>query len=342
MASTPAKICVICNLDCAGQPRMKDEQGRYAHQACAKKLQKSKAAPPPTPEPGPDNALGLGGNDDWDDILGDVGAGSDDYNPQAGMRPATSFNAPKVKRSASMPSVSLGWLVCPWAIAAILGGLGLVLTIGTFAEPTVYVGLAIYAVLLNLVFGLATALVAFRNGESGWGAAALLGIGCLPLYLAGLFYAYARSGNGRLQGVALGTLATFLLSFVGVSAFTNSDFYKELQAEEQAAIDTFMSDSGEMWQEAEPDTFAADGTPVNIIGLADTDALVQLCDAIIQSRQMNDAVPDGMRREYNRLLSFGESASEYPEDIVAEAQAWYDSLDEAARQKLEDGTFFDG
>lgn len=34
MPTGPAKICIFCKQDCAGRPRMKDEHGRYACQAC--------------------------------------------------------------------------------------------------------------------------------------------------------------------------------------------------------------------------------------------------------------------------------------------------------------------
>ncbi len=34
MVNQPEKVCVICGQSCAGQPRIKDAQGNYAHRAC--------------------------------------------------------------------------------------------------------------------------------------------------------------------------------------------------------------------------------------------------------------------------------------------------------------------
>jgi hypothetical protein len=39
------KPCVICGQSCAGKPRIKDNQGRYAHKACAQKKQDKSAQP---------------------------------------------------------------------------------------------------------------------------------------------------------------------------------------------------------------------------------------------------------------------------------------------------------
>ena len=44
-----SKICMICNEDCKGKPRIKDKKGRYYHKACyekAKARQEAPAAPP--------------------------------------------------------------------------------------------------------------------------------------------------------------------------------------------------------------------------------------------------------------------------------------------------------
>lgn len=35
MPDNQEKLCVICGLSCAGQPRIRNEKGQYAHQACA-------------------------------------------------------------------------------------------------------------------------------------------------------------------------------------------------------------------------------------------------------------------------------------------------------------------
>ena len=68
------KICVLCGQSCAGQPRIKNEKGQYAHQACVKAKQEQQADAEPEYEDDYNDALG-GGMDDLfdDDLLGDLG-----------------------------------------------------------------------------------------------------------------------------------------------------------------------------------------------------------------------------------------------------------------------------
>ena len=64
------KICVICSESCAGQPRIKNEKGQYAHQACVKaKQEQAEPEPIGMEEDGLyDDALGGGMDDLFDDI----------------------------------------------------------------------------------------------------------------------------------------------------------------------------------------------------------------------------------------------------------------------------------
>lgn len=43
-SSTPAKVCLICGLDVADKPRVKDAQGRYTCKECLDRAQKAKQA----------------------------------------------------------------------------------------------------------------------------------------------------------------------------------------------------------------------------------------------------------------------------------------------------------
>lgn len=45
MAATAAKVCTVCNVDCADRPRVKDEFGRYTCRACLDALPPAKADP---------------------------------------------------------------------------------------------------------------------------------------------------------------------------------------------------------------------------------------------------------------------------------------------------------
>ncbi len=69
MPDGPDKTCVICGQDCAGQPRIKNDKGQYAHKACAAKKQN------PAPEPtafDDDDGLAMG------DLLGDLDPTADE------------------------------------------------------------------------------------------------------------------------------------------------------------------------------------------------------------------------------------------------------------------------
>src|SRR3954468_23714950 len=49
---TTAKMCTVCGIDCAGKPRMKDQQGRYICKECfdkAKQTRNTQKNPPPPP-----------------------------------------------------------------------------------------------------------------------------------------------------------------------------------------------------------------------------------------------------------------------------------------------------
>lgn len=54
MSESIEKACVICGRSCAGQPRIKNERGQYAHKACVAQRQRAKSAPPP---PGRDDDM---------------------------------------------------------------------------------------------------------------------------------------------------------------------------------------------------------------------------------------------------------------------------------------------
>ena len=83
------KQCVVCGQSCVGQPRIKDNQGHYAHKACAEKAAKksqAKKAAHQEPELEP---LALAPEDEleMDAFLDDLPSASDN-EPTAGIRVA--------------------------------------------------------------------------------------------------------------------------------------------------------------------------------------------------------------------------------------------------------------
>lgn len=71
-----SKHCVICGMDCAGQPRLKDARGRYYHKECVvrdleKKAQKSQQAAV-TPESLQETGIELDAIDIMDEIASEA------------------------------------------------------------------------------------------------------------------------------------------------------------------------------------------------------------------------------------------------------------------------------
>ncbi len=81
------KACVFCAKSCAGQPRIKDAQGNYAHKACAEQYEAKKQAKQASALP-PEPALDLGPEEEPEmaAFLDDLPAPSDEQ--PAGIRAA--------------------------------------------------------------------------------------------------------------------------------------------------------------------------------------------------------------------------------------------------------------
>ena len=88
--STIEKKCVICAKSCAGQPRIKDAQGNYAHKTCAQEQQAKSAKSKRTPAAAavaPVLDLGPEEEPDMAAFLDDLPSVSD-QDPSAGIRAA--------------------------------------------------------------------------------------------------------------------------------------------------------------------------------------------------------------------------------------------------------------
>ena len=69
--SQSEKVCVFCGQSCAGQARIKDAKGNYAHQSCAEQQQAKSAVSEDDglyADAGHDDGLGGGMDDLWDDM----------------------------------------------------------------------------------------------------------------------------------------------------------------------------------------------------------------------------------------------------------------------------------
>jgi len=217
------KICVLCGQSCAGQVRIKNEKGQYAHRACVKAKQEQAAVVKPEPAYEDDSSDALGGGMDdllgddllGDDLIGDIGIQGDSggatmpcpgcgrpmdggavvcvgcgYNTQSGKSMST-------KSRGESATGKIGGAAAGGAAA--IGGLA--------AGPTLaFVG----AVIGGLVGAVIWAAIAYFTGfEIGWIA---IGVGVLVGIGAQLGGGTETTGGGMIVGVmaavvALGAIA---------------------------------------------------------------------------------------------------------------------------------------
>lgn len=325
---TVEKQCVICGASCAGEPRIKDADGRYAHKACAQKKQKAKQAPQAADDgsAGLGDALGLGGDDDsmaalLDDLptagageggavggvrTGCVGCGSaiDEgtvvcmmcgTNQKSGKSAATSFKAPKQKKSrgggAGSAAAGIGLKAGGMAIAPFLPVIGAVVggAIGSF-------GWAVIATTTGYEVGLIATVVG-----------ALCGIGA----------AVGSGGNGGVWPGAVAVVVAVCAIFVGKIAVF------ELVMEEALAEVEAME-------------------PYRVSDLTMGDRLEFIADEVVAERFEADeeiAWPaSSYEEEYPEDgLRVRDLPTFYPQDIIDEANARYDAMDEPARAAFDQG-----
>ncbi len=211
--STGDKVCILCGDSCAGQPRIKNEKGQYAHRACVDQKMKSKAEPEPVIEDDYSDALG----GDMDDLLGDI-AVQDDFGSAAsacggcGQRMAEGavvcmacgYNAESGKsmqtRSKEQKAGS--------GNAMVGGALGGAAKLGGFAASPV---LPLIGAIIGGAIGAAiwAAIAYFLNAEVGYVA---LGVGALCGFGATLGGGAQTTGGGMIAGamaavVSVGAIA---------------------------------------------------------------------------------------------------------------------------------------
>lgn len=203
MPEAQDKTCVICGQDCAGQPRIKNDKGQYAHKACVAKKQ--------APEPEP---LALDDDDGlaMDDLLGDIADAPESpamraacpscgnalldgavicmscgHNTQSGKKLTSKVITPKDPGAATAVAAKAGGVAALpvlWAIGGCIGGA---------AGAAIWAAIAYFT---NFEIGYVAVLVGFLTGVGVHVASMGRGAGVIAGALAALI-AIASIGAGK-------------------------------------------------------------------------------------------------------------------------------------------------
>ncbi len=244
------KICVFCGQDCAGRPRVKDPQGRYACKSCAADQPKggaSKAAPDTGPITNDD--FGLGDGDiglSMDDLLGDVAVSDSTpcpgcghqleagavvcmgcgYNLQTASSTNTRVSKMKVRKERSAPPISLGWVAMGLGLAGLIG----LPWIGSTSESAAFGALLVANIWIWAAY-IMMIVAAFKDDESKWGIIGLLTFVPVLGGIAGLFFLlyYCIFGSSRTAWKVNLWLALFAIIGVVVAAISSYPELLELE-----------------------------------------------------------------------------------------------------------------
>lgn len=242
------KICILCGKSCAGQARIKNGKGQYAHQACAEAKQASKEKTPSPIESGSlyeedayNDALGGG----MDDLLGDLSvqeepAGSSVACPGCGHRMnegvvvcmSCGFNTASGKGiSTKTKEVKTG----PGVGGAALGGVAAVSTVA--AAPM----LPLIGALIGGAIGAAVwaAFAYFTGYELGFLA---IGVGVLCGVGATLGGGAQTTGGSMIAGVMAAAVA---VGSIGVGKYVAIDLTFDRIIKEDVLGNLSVDDIGE-------------------------------------------------------------------------------------------------
>lgn len=302
------KVCVLCGQSCAGQARIKNAQGQYAHQACAQ-AQQAKAAKPSAPA-----KVDLGQDDDdlmgalLDDLpapeaeaagaggarVGCPGCGSAlvpgqvicmtcGFNTQSGKAGKTRVVNPKQAKPAGESGLAgkageFAKAGTTFLLGSLLGGaLGGAIGAAVWAVIVVvtHYEIGIIAVGVGVACGMGTAIGS--RGQTGMMTGLIAVLFTIISICAGKFFAVSYIVNSMTGGDP-----TTIFEHM-----TEEDLASHMHA-----------------------SFA---------------------DLIIEERLSAGEVPDDRVTEYEQLLDFGMYPDEYPSEIISAAEARWSGMNEEER-----------
>lgn len=241
MPDSVAKPCVICGRDCTGQPRIKDAQGRYSHQACLQKRQAAQgkpspadpAKPPPAAKPKPRTPAAPAGGvmiDLVDEALQSAPVLCENcgksrpknavlcthcgFNAESGKALRTRVEKPKKEKVDKAPRggpLINGKLIMTVGLLPMLATAGL-----TFVHPAWFFAFYAVAGLINTIAWILAIFDPLRDRSVGW--CVVNALAPFHMYLLTLYYVFTRSSSEVLRAlwtlVVLSVVLTVPLVFV--------------------------------------------------------------------------------------------------------------------------------
>ncbi len=314
MPENQEKVCVICGASCAGQPRIKNEQGQYAHQACAEKRTSKPAAHPVTPDP----MLG-----DDEDLMGAL---LDDLPGAAEPALAAGPGAGGLKQGCPGCGVAVSpeAVVCTGCGFNFKTGKGLKTKISKEPKANGASSMA------GTAGEFAAAGTKFLAGALiGGAAAAAVGAGVWSAIIIGTGYEIralaigvgalcgfgtavgSRGQSGMMTGciaVVFAVLAIIAGKYAAVVHITDEMY--GVSSDRSMYIDTLGPD--------EIDGYMVRGLVIDRM-IGDISA---------------ERVPARTRERYEKAMTDGEYPDDYPKDLIAAAQAEWDGHPESRRMEL--------
>jgi len=295
------KICTVCGKSCAGQARIKNDKGQYAHRACIKAKQEQISTPKPAP------ASNGGAYDLLEGITDDNMLGSSNSCPGCGVPMddesivcmTCGFNRNSGQRVGTKSSESRA---TSGAGASALGGAAAVG--GLAAGPTLaFVGAVIGGVLGATIWGAIAYFTGYEIGYVAIGVGVLVGIG------AQLGGGSETTGGGMVVGVMAAIVA---VASIAGGKYSASYMFVQDNFAGSSFVDGFvLSDIDDQW------------------------VLSGLVDEVCQER-----IDNGETIEWDNPMLFVESAmwpDDYPTSTQDEVNAKWESLNDAERVAFRKG-----
>ncbi|MCC5822066.1 MAG: hypothetical protein LAT64_11720 [Phycisphaerales bacterium] len=302
MPDDAAKVCVLCGKSCAGQPRIKNGKGQYAHRACAEATRRE-------PEPTPPE----------DDLMGAL---LDDIEPV--LEPAAGPNGLRAGCPGCGRGVAAGAVICTGCGFNLQTGKGLKTKVSEIKPGKAGAGLGAMA---GGAGEFAKAGGAFLLGSAIGGAvAATLGgliwagiiigierqIGWIAILVGGLCGLGTALGSRGQTGMGTGVIAVVftILSILGGKYFGMAHL-----------MDKFVADhaASNVWLETLGPEEMADFVRSGMVG------------DILHHRLLYQDMDRDTREDYEYLMNFGVYPDDYPEDVLEEADERWRGMDEEQR-----------
>ena len=305
MPDEGTKVCALCGKSCAGQPRIKNAKGQYAHQACVESRKRDRSGPTAAED---------------DDMMGAL---LDGVEPAAG--PGAGIGGLRSGCPGCGVAVAPGAVICTGCGFNLQTGKGLKTRVkedkpgGAGAGLGALAGNAGEFARAGTAFLLGSAIggaIGATLGGLAW-AGIIIGIerqmGWIAIIVGGLCGVGTAVGSRGQTGMGTGLIAVVftVLSILGGKYFGMAHLMDKFVEEQNANA---------AWLETLTPEQTADFVRSGFV------------DDILKQRLLYDRLDPETEDEYEYLVAFGLYPDDYPEDVLGEAGERWDALDETGRR----------